>query len=182
MFYLNTSAVCFMSLKCESESRLVVSDSLRPHGLYSLWSSLGQNTGVGSLPFSRESSQPKDRTQVSCITGRFFTSWATRDIFKNLPLILLSWEGYCSWMAFENVWDKQRSHKDRRVLFGGQGKKCLLVLWIIPQNQASSSQKTSGMPLRTLGWVQMFFFQDLILPAALATGSNPQCPPPHFLF
>ena len=33
----------------ESESRLVVSDSLRPHGLYSWWNSPGQNTGVGSL-------------------------------------------------------------------------------------------------------------------------------------
>ena len=33
----------------ESESPLVMSDSLRPHGLYSPWNSLGQNTGVGSL-------------------------------------------------------------------------------------------------------------------------------------
>ena len=31
------------------ESCLVVSDSLQPHGLYSTWSSPGQNTGVGSL-------------------------------------------------------------------------------------------------------------------------------------
>ena len=31
------------------ESRSVVSDSLRPHGLYSPWKSPGQNTGVGSL-------------------------------------------------------------------------------------------------------------------------------------
>ena len=30
------------------ESRLVVSDSLQPHGLYSPWNSPGQNTGVGS--------------------------------------------------------------------------------------------------------------------------------------
>ena len=37
------------SSKLESESRSVVSDSLRPHGLYSPWNSLGQNTGVGSL-------------------------------------------------------------------------------------------------------------------------------------
>ena len=29
-------------------SHSVVSDSLRPHGLYSLWNSPGQNTGVGS--------------------------------------------------------------------------------------------------------------------------------------
>ena len=37
--------------KClhNSESHSVVSDSLRPHGLYSLWNSLGQNTEVGSL-------------------------------------------------------------------------------------------------------------------------------------
>ena len=34
----------------ESESASVVSDSLRPHGLYSQWNSPGQNTGVGSLP------------------------------------------------------------------------------------------------------------------------------------
>ena len=33
--------------KCESRS--VVSDSLRPRGLYSPWKSPGQNTGVGSL-------------------------------------------------------------------------------------------------------------------------------------
>ena len=32
-----------------SESRSVVSDSLRPHGLYSPWNSPGQNTGVSSL-------------------------------------------------------------------------------------------------------------------------------------
>ena len=32
-----------------SESRSVVSNSLQPHGLYSPWDSLGQNTGVGSL-------------------------------------------------------------------------------------------------------------------------------------
>ena len=33
----------------ESESRSVVSDDLRPHGLYSPWDSLGHKTGVGSL-------------------------------------------------------------------------------------------------------------------------------------
>ena len=33
----------------ESESHSVMSDSLQPCGLYSLWNSPGQNTGVGSL-------------------------------------------------------------------------------------------------------------------------------------
>ena len=34
---------------CGSESRSVVSNSLRTHGLYSPWNLPGQNTGVGSL-------------------------------------------------------------------------------------------------------------------------------------
>ena len=35
--------------KSEVESHSVVSDSLQPHGLYSPWNFLGQNTGVDSL-------------------------------------------------------------------------------------------------------------------------------------
>ena len=33
-----------------------------------------------AFPFSRGSSQPRDRTQVSHIAGGFFTSWATRGV------------------------------------------------------------------------------------------------------
>ena len=47
--------------------------------LFSPWNSSGQNTGVGTFPFSRGSSLPRDRTQVSHIAGGFFTSWATRE-------------------------------------------------------------------------------------------------------
>ena len=36
-------------MKKESETLSVMSDSLQPHGLYSPWNSLGQNTGVDSL-------------------------------------------------------------------------------------------------------------------------------------
>ena len=32
-----------------------------------------------AYPFSRQSSQPRNRTGVSCIAGGFFTSWATRE-------------------------------------------------------------------------------------------------------
>ena len=96
-----------------------MSDSLRPHRLYSPWNSPGQSTGMGSLsllqgffptqrsnpglppcrwtlyqlshkrspvilewvayPFSRGSSQPRNRIRVSCIAGRFFTNWAIRE-------------------------------------------------------------------------------------------------------
>ena len=46
-----TAAVISVShfAKMLCESRLVVSDSLRPQGLYSPWNSPGQNAGVGSL-------------------------------------------------------------------------------------------------------------------------------------
>ena len=36
------------------------------------------------VAFSRWSSQPRDRTQVSCIAGRFFTSWATKEALNGL--------------------------------------------------------------------------------------------------
>ena len=32
-----------------------------------------------AYPFSRGSSQPRNRTGVSCITGRFFTNWSIRE-------------------------------------------------------------------------------------------------------
>ena len=33
-----------------------------------------------AFPFSREPFQPRDRTQVSRIAGKFFTSWAPREV------------------------------------------------------------------------------------------------------
>ena len=66
-----------------------MSDSLRPYGL-----SLPDSSVHGilqarvlewvAIPFSRGSSQSRDRTWVSCIAGRFFPSRATR---KPTPLI-----------------------------------------------------------------------------------------------
>ena len=41
--------ICFSSFWVKSESCSVVSNSLRPHGLYSPWNSPDQNTGVGKL-------------------------------------------------------------------------------------------------------------------------------------
>ena len=41
------------------------------------------------FPITRGSSQPRDRTQVSCIAARFFTSWATRELYSFSRLCLL---------------------------------------------------------------------------------------------
>ena len=56
-----------------------MSNSLRPHGLYSPWNSPGQNTGVGSLSLLQGIFPTQGSNQVSHITGGFFTSWATRE-------------------------------------------------------------------------------------------------------
>ena len=61
-----------------------MSDSLWPQGLYSTrllcpWNSPGKNAGVGAMPSSRGSFQPRDRGQVSLIAGRFFTIWTTSE-------------------------------------------------------------------------------------------------------
>ena len=61
-----------------SESRSVVSDSLCPMD-YTVYGFLQARILEGvAFPFSRESSQPRDQTQVSCIASRFFTVWATQ--------------------------------------------------------------------------------------------------------
>ena len=41
-----------------------------------------------AIAFSRRSSQPRDRTRVSCIAGRFFTVWATSEAYDLIiPLL-----------------------------------------------------------------------------------------------
>ena len=41
------------------------------------WDSLGKNTGVVAIPFSRGSFWPRNWFEVSCIADRFFTIWDT---------------------------------------------------------------------------------------------------------
>ena len=62
--------------KSESKSRSVVSD-------YTVRGILqARILECVAVSFSRGSSQPMDRTQVSCIPGGFFTSWATREAHR----------------------------------------------------------------------------------------------------
>ena len=50
------------------------------------------------IPFSRGSSWPRDRTQASCIAGRFFTTWATRELHPCL------FHGFSSIQLLSRVW------------------------------------------------------------------------------
>ena len=73
-------------MKSESESPSVMSDSLAPHRLYVACQAFSVHRILQArilewvaIPFSKGSSQPRNGTQVSCIAGRFFTVWGTRE-------------------------------------------------------------------------------------------------------
>ena len=65
-----------------------------------LWHSPGQNAGVGSLSLFQGVFQPKDRTQVSHIAGRFFTSCATREAPENAQEVVKKKKKTCSMKSF----------------------------------------------------------------------------------
>ena len=94
------------------------------------WDSAGKNTGVGChfllqkdctvhgilqakilewvvFPFSRESSQPRNWTQVSHVMGRFSTSWATRECVNH--------EKCCSNLSKRWRWSSIRK---KRIMYG----------------------------------------------------------------
>ena len=53
-----------------------------------------------TMPFSRESSWPRDQTQVSHIAGRFFTIWAVRGCSQNKYTILKWVFSFTTWTKF----------------------------------------------------------------------------------
>ena len=56
-----------------------------------------------AIPFSRECSQHKDETQVSCTAGRFFTIWATRED-------LTDWINICNYLKYLSPTPPHPSH------------------------------------------------------------------------
>ena len=61
-----------------------------------------------AFPFSRGSSQPRDRTQVSHIAGGFFTSWVTKEAYLFNGLFFRncfpSWSGQTYQLGFMLGW------------------------------------------------------------------------------
>ena len=70
------------------------------------WNSPGKSTGLGCILFSRGASWPRDWTWVSCIAGRFFTNWSTKEF-----LVWLNTRGYwddrhcLDWSVGHRLWD-----------------------------------------------------------------------------
>ena len=78
--YLSFSVwfISFSITPSASVSHSVMSDSLWPLDCISIHGIL-QARITGAFPFSRGPFRPRDWTQVSCVEGRFFTVWVTRE-------------------------------------------------------------------------------------------------------
>ena len=128
-----------------------------------------------AMPFSRGSSQPRDQTQVSCITGKFFTSWATREPqFWGFPKIGL----YSPWdtHGLYSPWDSPASST-------GVGSLSLLQ-WIFPTQESNRGLLHckwilyqlgyQGSPLRGLSGIK-----KTLISADLEAHPSPSLPPIH---
>ena len=72
-----------------------MSYSLRPHGLYSSWDSLGQNTGVSSLSFLQgifPTQGPHCRQILYQLSDKVIQIWGTEFIFAAAHKLELSTE------------------------------------------------------------------------------------------
>ena len=142
----------------ESESRSVVSDSLKFHGLYSPWNSPGQNTGVGSL---------------SLLQGIFPTQGSNRGLLHcRWILYQLNYEG--SPHKNEGIWGKPSWHirSIQKCYCTGMGWTNLWVTWLSIHLNGFA---TGGAPFQTLlgtkvgGWLQGRSFFVFWLPLSPPT-------------
>ena len=64
-----------------------------------------------AFPFSRGSSQPRDQTEVSWITGGFFTSWVTRE------------SQVAAWAQIKTEFMNQRVKKEKKKMKEGERER-----------------------------------------------------------
>ena len=115
------SKICHFSLRDgnrfhhgESESFSVTSDSSTPRILQSM--EFSRILDWVAFPFSRGSSQPRNRTRVSYIAGGFFTNWAIREAHERDKIIQMkSFFSPVNLQAEEISYKDGYSHGERRM-------------------------------------------------------------------
>ena len=126
-----------------------------------------------TIIFSRGSSWPRDRTQVSCIAGRFFAVWATREAHKGISAqfsrSVLSDSG-TPWIAasqaflsITNSWSSLKLTSIESVMPSSHLILCcplLLLPPIPPSIRVFSNESTLHM-----GWLKYWSFSFSIIPS-----------------
>ena len=92
----------------------------------------------GAYPFSSGSFQPRNQTRVSCIAGRFFTSWATREAWAALISEALTGNEF-----FYPVSTSRRKRKRESSV--GETKRSISAqsLWFIEKTSETCFQESS---------------------------------------
>ena len=87
-----------------------------------------------AYPFSRGSSLPRNQTGVSCVAGRFFISWATREAHLEDKSILLATYWSELWIL-ELVFRKHLSLLENKVFCLDRVTLDLILIFIIDFHQ-----------------------------------------------
>ena len=80
--------LCYVVLSCSVMSDYVIPWTIALQAPLSTGILKAEIQEWVAMPSSRSSSQPRDQTQVSCIAGRFFTIWATREALSSMDWLL----------------------------------------------------------------------------------------------
>ena len=113
-----------------------------------------------AIPFSRGSSRPRDRTQVSCLAERFFTIWATREalygVYQKTILCILNIYYFYLSVILQQSWGKMstiNSHPSSLELVPGtRCKSCFLSFpdsEVNPRHHSVSSLNISAFISRS---------------------------------
>ena len=89
-----------------------------------------------AIPFSRGSFGPRDWTQVSCIVGRFFSDWATREAQPGDTTVLLN-----------------------TILKMPQDIICVFVYWVLNPRAESLVIYALGSEASPLNWLSVAIYR-----------------------
>ena len=132
----------YKDLKSESEIHSVMSDSSRPHGLYSPWNSSGQNTGVGSPTllqgiFPIQGSNPG---LLRCRRILYQLSHTSVQLFSHVRLFATPWTtGLQASLSITNSWSPPKPMSIESVMPSNHLILChplLLLPSIFPTREA----------------------------------------------
>ena len=70
-----------------------------------------------AYPFSRGTSQPRNWTRVSCIAGRFLTSWAIQEAHKKSTILQFKKKGRSLSMLYKTQKYKKRTRCQKSTIF-----------------------------------------------------------------
>ena len=104
--------------------------------------------GWVAIPFSREFSQPRDWTQVSCIAGGFFSVWATREL-SHLKKKKKRANAICSNVDGPRDYHTQwiKSERERQILYH------ITYMWNVNYGTSEPIYKTETNSQRSDLWL-----------------------------